>query len=32
MHLTSFMHVNNYIAFYAIVKKALKIYIKNFKM
>ena len=32
MYLMSFMHVDNYTTFYIIIKKALKIYVKSFKM
>ena len=32
MHLINFVHADNCAAFYAIIKKELKIYMKNFKM
>ena len=32
MCLMNFMHVNNCAAFYIMIKKALKIFMKNFKM
>ena len=32
MHLANFIHADNCVTFYVIVKKALKVYVKDFKI